>query len=527
MNKRILIVLLFISLAFVKTYSQENDNKFNCLTSLNGLTTDRDASAANFAYNRYGELLSILYITSNKATGENRMKYTYTYEVTNKRIIEAFENWKDNQWVPQDRLIYSLDDNKNVTQLLENIFVNNEYVDKLVSNFTYDKFQNINTITFKRVINNEMQNSQYSYFGYNDDNQLVYYSYKNWYNNKWNEVNKCYYHYDERNVLTKTVCFSYQNDYNIENFEYLKTEKIYSSSGKILSSYSVIKTKDSLSDYRKIEYKYDENDNLIKKSYYNKKDNDWECHTVLLYEYDYYNNLTSTVYKALKDDKLIPFHRSDYAYDSHKNKIMEMYSEWENETWIKYTLTTYNYDNDNNLIVKILQNWKDNQWENYSRLSYEYNNSHNMTKGYAEIWYNDGLNEKEWMPQNFTFQVNVSNKIINNFSKKRHHNRKFALHVKAFEINLQYQDITSVNNIKYDKINISPNPAEDYIDIAIADDRTPKNAVKVYDILGNVVLTLTPTLSLKGEGVKVDVSGLPAGVYFVRVGGKMYKFVKI
>jgi hypothetical protein len=45
--------------------------------------------------------------------------------------------------------------------------------------------------------------------------------------------------------------------------------------------------------------------------------------------------------------------------------------------------------------------------------------------------------------------------------------------------------------------------------------------------LGNVVLTLTPALSLKGEGVKIDVSGLPAGVYFVRVGNKMYKFVKI
>jgi len=30
-----------------------------------------------------------------------------------------------------------------------------------------------------------------------------------------------------------------------------------------------------------------------------------------------------------------------------------------------------------------------------------------------------------------------------------------------------------------------------------------------------------------GEGVKLDVSGLPAGVYFVRVAAKMYKFVKL
>ena len=37
----------------------------------------------------------------------------------------------------------------------------------------------------------------------------------------------------------------------------------------------------------------------------------------------------------------------------------------------------------------------------------------------------------------------------------------------------------------------------------------------------------TPALSLKGEGVRIDVSALPAGVYFVRVGSKMYRFVKM
>jgi hypothetical protein len=74
---------------------------------------------------------------------------------------------------------------------------------------------------------------------------------------------------------------------------------------------------------------------------------------------------------------------------------------------------------------------------------------------------------------------------------------------------------------------LSPNPATDYIEIVITDGRTVSDAVKVYDVLGNVVLTLTPALSLKGEGVKIDVSGLPAGVYFVRVGGKIYKFVKM
>jgi hypothetical protein len=74
---------------------------------------------------------------------------------------------------------------------------------------------------------------------------------------------------------------------------------------------------------------------------------------------------------------------------------------------------------------------------------------------------------------------------------------------------------------------ISPNPATDYIDVMLNGVKHPLLSVKVYDVLGNIVLTLTPALSREGESVRVDVSGLAAGVYFVNIGGKMYKFVKM
>jgi len=75
-----------------------------------------------------------------------------------------------------------------------------------------------------------------------------------------------------------------------------------------------------------------------------------------------------------------------------------------------------------------------------------------------------------------------------------------------------------------------PNPATDYIDIAVAGNRTFKDAVRVYDVLANVVLS-SPACSAgtpsEGGHIRLDVSDLVAGVYFVRVGGKMYKFVKL
>ena len=65
-------------------------------------------------------------------------------------------------------------------------------------------------------------------------------------------------------------------------------------------------------------------------------------------------------------------------------------------------------------------------------------------------------------------------------------------------------------------------------------DRTLKDAVRVYNVLGDCVLEQTaepPAVSrhpsTRGEFVRIDVSGLAAGVYFVRVGGNVYKFVKL
>jgi hypothetical protein len=50
--------------------------------------------------------------------------------------------------------------------------------------------------------------------------------------------------------------------------------------------------------------------------------------------------------------------------------------------------------------------------------------------------------------------------------------------------------------------------------------------IKIYNVFGQIV-NPTPTLPASREGVRIDVSGLAPGMYFVRVGGRMSKFIKI
>jgi|GEM_PF-1473460 len=101
----------------------------------------------------------------------------------------------------------------------------------------------------------------------------------------------------------------------------------------------------------------------------------------------------------------------------------------------------------------------------------------------------------------------------------------------------------NIEEIKY----LYPNPTTDYIEIdaksfVILKERqrlktaegsgeaNPFLSVKVYDVLGSVVLS-SPACSAgtpsEGGHIRLDVSDLAAGVYFVRVGGKMYKFMKM
>ena len=83
------------------------------------------------------------------------------------------------------------------------------------------------------------------------------------------------------------------------------------------------------------------------------------------------------------------------------------------------------------------------------------------------------------------------------------------------------------DNLFSDKFEITPNPATDYIDVMLSGAKHPFLSVKVYDVLGNVVDTPPGPLLIEGESVRIDVSGLAPGVYFVRVGGRMLKFVKM
>ena len=94
---------------------------------------------------------------------------------------------------------------------------------------------------------------------------------------------------------------------------------------------------------------------------------------------------------------------------------------------------------------------------------------------------------------------------------------------------IQYpDDVNDNNDVKFTEI--FPNPVSDYIEIKIEDKLSESSKlsesfqIQIFDIYGKRITNLTPTLS-KGEGVRIDVSLLPNGIYFLRIGTEVRKFV--
>ncbi len=103
-----------------------------------------------------------------------------------------------------------------------------------------------------------------------------------------------------------------------------------------------------------------------------------------------------------------------------------------------------------------------------------------------------------------------------------------------------YSETGVEDNIAANELVVSPNPAGDFIEIAYPNSDLSflrmQESIKIFNVLGEEVRLLnqrstTPPyghpFELEGEALKIDISFLPAGIYFVRVGEKVGKFVKM
>lgn len=107
---------------------------------------------------------------------------------------------------------------------------------------------------------------------------------------------------------------------------------------------------------------------------------------------------------------------------------------------------------------------------------------------------------------------------------------EITVEIKDQHIKIQTPVIASIQTgieeeVSLNELVISPNPATDYININSNSSLkySSDKSIILYDILGNAILKLD---SLSDKTLKINLSELSSGYYFLRVGSKTGKFIK-
>ena len=85
------------------------------------------------------------------------------------------------------------------------------------------------------------------------------------------------------------------------------------------------------------------------------------------------------------------------------------------------------------------------------------------------------------------------------------------------------KNISRIRLIQKVEILLSPNPVGDFLEISVGAQGTVPE-IYIFNVFGEEILKNSNS---NNSQLRIDVSGLPSGMYFLRVGDKVGKFIKI
>jgi|GEM_PF-5368803 len=93
--------------------------------------------------------------------------------------------------------------------------------------------------------------------------------------------------------------------------------------------------------------------------------------------------------------------------------------------------------------------------------------------------------------------------------------------------NLNMFKVTGIDEKNTTNVIVYPNPASDYIEIQLSESFKLSESyfIKIYNTYGQCVINYELQITNYDENIRIDVSQLPVGIYFLRIGNQVEKFV--
>ena len=400
-----------------------------------------------------------------------------------------FYNVNDNS--PKSIIIFKYNSQGFLQERLNQSFVNNSWEIYLLYTYTYDSNNNmlselrywwennswvyLNQITRTYDSNNNLlsdwgTNGFISYYTYDSNNNMLTELRHLWQNNSLRPVTRFTYNYDSNNNLLTKLTQGMAGDKGINS---------------------------SL-----LTYTYDSNNNVISCLHqeWNSNSNSWGNDFLSTYTYDSNNNLLSEIQPFFGD-----IFRYNYTYDSNNNMLTRLVQEQANNSWENSYIITYTYDSNNNLIKEIWQIWRNNSWANGQMYQMVYDENMNGTSSEYFLW-----SEESWQPNNnagsimdfYIYYNNMQSNFLGSGFKMT------ASYIKVSDIQTAIEPVAPP---ELNDISIYPNPTAGEFRVSGFEFRV--GDIQVFDIYG---IKRFSTFNFQ-LSTQIDISHLPAGIYFVRI----------
>jgi hypothetical protein len=453
------------------------------------------AEGFNMEWRSDGKLKSFTSMKKLDGVWKNDRKETYAYDPSGNQISDVTENWDTvtSSWVYNRKYEYTFDANHNM-------------LSKVYSRWSHDVWKN-----------------SYKYeWGYDANNNKTLEVYSKWNSSAWKNDKKHEWVYDGNNNKLSSV-YSWWDDAS-STWKYNdKYEWTYDANNNELSEtyYKMVVVWEK---FRKTTSTYDGNNNLISKNKFewNNTDSKWDNTYWTLYSYDASNNRTFENRKKwdTATSSWIDQERTNWTYNANGKLLNELKEDYDGSAWGKKYESTIVYDANDHITEYIYKDdWNGGDWDDKERYKFRYNSSGECNGGSYETWYAGhwvSADNELFMPWVFTLDEDEE--------------YDFAIELKwyftmtmGYEYSVYYNGVTGIKENDLAKKSFVleqnyPNPFNPSTKINYTIPNAEHVILKVYDILGNEIVTLVNKNQVAGNyNISFDASNLTSGIYFYQI----------
>ncbi len=406
------------------------------------------------------------------AVSENPKRYTYTYDEEGKQVIEMLKRFVNEQWVNVSFENVNYNDFDLPEEVTSKQWVENTWVNDTRVNLLYDSDELLETETFEQWDNESWQYTTRNHFTWDNSGKIAAVFSEQFIGGDWvNSSNELYIR-DEFGNLLELVYQEWDGDNWINQARLLNS---YTNAALNDSSFFMTWVDNNWENIYLEAKSYNDFQQLIENEGLFSIDDEWVSDQLFTYEYNE-SGLLETSIEEVYDEGWLPFEKMTMIYNEW-GSVQSILSElWNEGAWMNNLLKNSSFDGAGNAGTVQVYSWANDSWQQ-------------LVDEPITLAYNYGIDQ-----------------------------RLFS----GYRVVAAYQSILVDVAEIYDQVSFSifPNPASNNLTIEhkIYNDGLESLLVQIFDAQGKLVAS--EILENSGQQIKLDVSSLSSGQYFVTIGSK-------